>query len=232
MWFRCQEGINSNDERADPRLEESNMKICKSIILMLSGIGVGGVLGANVVAAGDVNKLVETCAGCHGKDGASQDPNVPIIGGVASSNLHDNLVAYQNKERPCPEAKFAEGSRKGQKTDMCQIAKELSEADINQVAQYFSAKKFVPAQQKFDEALAKEGKAYFSSHCEKCHTEGGSIAADESGILAGQWIPYLKSSLDEFMSGKRPMDKKMKPKIDELNQQKADALINYLGSEK
>lgn len=186
----------------------------------------------NHAMAADANKLMETCAACHGKDGASHDANVPIIGGMSSSYLHDELIAYQNRERPCPETKYVDGPKKDQKTDMCQIARDLSEADITAVSQYLAAKKFVRATQKNDAALASQGKAYFADHCEKCHTEGGSVAEDDSSILAGQWMPYLRESFDEFKSGKRPMDKKMKPKFDEMNKQDMEAVINYLGGEK
>jgi cytochrome c553 len=50
--------------------------------------GFGALLFAFVLAfaggsawAGDVNKLVEGCADCHGKNGASTESDVPIIGG-------------------------------------------------------------------------------------------------------------------------------------------------------
>ena len=35
--------------------------------------------------AADVNKVVETCANCHGKGGASTEPEVPIIGGYSAA---------------------------------------------------------------------------------------------------------------------------------------------------
>lgn len=201
-----------------------------TVFVLLAGASLVGLSLSTGVRAADVNKLVENCASCHGKDGASHESDVPTIGGVSAPYIHDSLVAYKNKERPCPETKYRDGPKKGQKTDMCQVAKELSEADINQVAQYFAGKKFVRADQKFDAALAKEGKGYHADHCEKCHTEGGSVADDDSGILAGQWMPYLKESFKEYESGKRPMPKEMKPKFEKLDKAKMEALINYYGS--
>jgi sulfide dehydrogenase cytochrome subunit len=113
---------------------------------------------------------------------------------------------------------------------MCQVAKDLSDADIKQVAQYFAGKKFVRAQQKFDPALAKKGKEIHEHTCDKCHSEGGSLASDDAGITAGQWMPYLKEQFKEFKAGKRPMVKKMKPKIEKLEPADIDALVNYYGS--
>jgi sulfide dehydrogenase cytochrome subunit len=198
--------------------------------VLLAGAGLFSLTLAAGVRAADVNKLVETCASCHGKDGASHESDVPNIGGVSAPYLHDSLVAYKNKKRPCPETKYREGPKKGQKTDMCQVAKELSEADVNEVAKFYAGKKFVRADQKFDPALAKQGKEYHADHCEKCHTEGGSVADDDSGILAGQWMPYLKETFSEYESGKRPMPEKMKPKFQKLDKAKMEALINYYGS--
>lgn len=187
--------------------------------VLLAGAGLFGLSMATGVWATDVNKLVESCASCHGKDGASAVSDVPIIGGYSAPYISDSLTAYKKKERPC-----------GQKMDMCQPAKDLSEADIKQVAQYFAGKKFVRAQQKFDPALAKKGKEIHELSCNKCHSEGGSLASDDAGILAGQWMPYLKEQFKEFKAGKRPMVKKMKPKMEKLQQADFDALVNYYGS--
>src|SRR3990172_8076628 len=199
-------------------------------IALLAGAGLFSLSLASGAWGADVNKLVEGCANCHGKDGASTESDVPIIGGYSAVVLSDNLTAYKKKQRPCPETKYRSGDKKGQKTDMCQVAKDLSEADIKQVAQHFAGKKFVRAQQKFDPALAKKGKEIHERSCEKCHSEGGSLADDDAGITAGQWMPYLREQFKEFKTGKRPMAKKMKPKMDKLGPADIDALINYYGS--
>jgi sulfide dehydrogenase cytochrome subunit len=180
--------------------------------------------------AADVNKLVAGCADCHGKNGASTEPDIPIIGGYSDEFLTDNLKAYKEKERVCPETKIRTGSKKGTKTDMCQVVKPMSEDDINQIAQYFSKQKFVRAKQKFDPALAKKGKEVHDQYCEKCHSEGGTVADDDAGMPAGQWMPYLRHAFDEFYTGKRPIAKKMKIKLDEISKSDVEALINFYGS--
>ena len=197
---------------------------------LLAGDGLFSLSLATGAWAADVNKLVDNCTNCHGKDGASTESDVPIIGGYSAPFISDSLAAYKKKERPCPETKYRGGDKKGQKTDMCQVAKDLSEADIKQVAQYFAGKKFVRAQQKFDPALAKKGKEIHEHTCDKCHSEGGSLASDDAGILAGQWMPYLKEQFKDFKAGKRPMVKKMKPKLEKLEQADIDALVNFYGS--
>jgi sulfide dehydrogenase cytochrome subunit len=197
---------------------------------LIAGAGLFSLSLATGAWAADVNKLAEGCANCHGKDGASTESDIPIIGGFSAVVLSDNLTAYKKKERPCPETKYRSGDKKGQKTDMCQVAKDLSEADIKQLAQHFAGKKFVRAKQKFDPALAKKGKETHERSCEKCHSEGGSLASDDAGMMAGQWMPYLKEQFKDFKAGKRPMPKKMKPKMEKLDQAEIDALVNYYGS--
>ena len=192
------------------------------------------LLGITMVAgsawAADAGKLAEGCANCHGKDGVSSESEVPTIAGFSAAYLDESLTRYKKKERNCPETKYHSGEKKGQKTDMCSIAKELSAADIKQLSQHYAGKKFVRAKQKFDPALAKKGAVLHERGCEKCHADNGSSPKDDSGILAGQWMPYLQEALADFKNGKRPIDKKMKPKIEKLDKADFDALVHYYGS--
>ena len=178
----------------------------------------------------DVGPVLETCAACHGKDGASTESDVPIIGGYSAKYLTDSLANYKNKARPCPEVKYSAGPQKGQSGDMCTVAGKLSDADAAAVADYLSKKPFVRAKQTADAAKAEHGKQLHATNCMKCHEDGGSSPDDDAGILAGQWMPYIRHSFEEFSSGKRPIPKKMKPKFDTLTKDDVDALVNYYGS--
>jgi sulfide dehydrogenase cytochrome subunit len=180
--------------------------------------------------AADANKLVENCTACHGKGGASTESDVPIIGGYSAVYLTGSLTAYKKQERPCPETKYRTGEKKGTRTNMCKIAKDMSPNDINQVAEYFAGQKFVRTPQKFDPELAKKGKNIHEMSCEKCHSENGTVASDDVGILAGQKMAYLEEQFKFFREGKRPISKKMKPKLDPLDKAGIEALINYYGS--
>ena len=198
--------------------------------IMWACSAVFGLALAGNAAAVDVKKLTETCSNCHGKGGASTVPEVPIIGGYSVEFLTNNLTAYKNKERTCPETEFRTGSKKGTKTNMCKMVADLSEGDIKQVAEYYSKQKFVRVKQKFDPALAKKGKEVHDLYCEKCHSEGGTVASDDAGMPAGQWTPYLKQAFEEFNTGKRPTPKKMKLKLDEIGPADIEALLHYYAS--
>jgi sulfide dehydrogenase cytochrome subunit len=181
-------------------------------------------------AAAPIEKLVAVCSDCHGKAGASTEHDIPIIGGYSSDFVVNNLKAYQKKDRDCPETKFRSGSKKGTKTTMCQIAKDLTGAEIREIADYFAQQKFVRAKQPFDAELARKGKKVHDQYCEKCHTDGGTHSDDEAGMPAGQWIPYLEQAFDEFSTGKRPITKKMKDKLDKVDKDEIKALVQFYAS--
>jgi cytochrome subunit of sulfide dehydrogenase len=187
-------------------------------------------LGFSGNARADVNALVAGCAECHGKDGASAESDVPIIGGYSAKYLTDSMANYKNKARPCPQTKLRTGPHKGDSTDMCTIAGKLSDEDVKLVAGYLAAKPFVRARQTADAAKAARGLQIQEAHCKKCHEDGGSSADDDAGILAGQWMPYIRHTFEEFSSGQRPIPKKMKPKFTELTKDDVEALVNYFGS--
>jgi len=173
----------------------------------------------------------QVCADCHGKDGASTESDVPIIGGLSETYLADSMAAYKDKKRPCPETAYRAGDKKRPKTDMCRVAVQLGAEDTAKVAKHLAAEPFVKAKQKFDAAKAATGKKVHDAACEKCHSEGGSLADDDAGMLAGQWMPYLRASLEEFATGRRPIPEKMKPKFDPLKPDERDALLHYYASQ-
>ena len=178
-----------------------------------------------------VANLVKACTHCHGKAGASAESDVPIIGGYSVEFLVNNIKAYREQERACPDTKYRNGPDKGKTSNMCQVAKKLNDSDIRQIAVHFSKQKFVRAKQQFDPALAAKGKEIHEVYCEKCHSDGGTQAKDDAGMMAGQWMPYLRQAFDEFVTGKRPIPKKMKRKLDEITPEDMDALVHYYGSQ-
>ena len=200
-------------------------------LLVVTALAVTAVLVTFDVSAAEVDKLVEECSYCHGKDGASSEPKIPTIGGASEYFLSDTMAVYKDKARPCPETEYPAGPEKGTKTDMCKEVAKLSDDDIDALAKFYASKPFVRAKQDFDAEKAEMGKKIHEHHCEKCHADGGSSKEDDAGILAGQWMPYLEHSFKEFTSGERDMPKKMKPKIKKLDASEIDALINYYGSQ-
>jgi sulfide dehydrogenase cytochrome subunit len=196
--------------------------VCLGIALGIGGIG--------VTHAASLEEVVANCESCHGKDGASSEPTVPIIGGYSAYYTEGRLIAYKNEETACPESEFVSGDKKGTKSSMCQVAKELDDGMMAEVAKHFADKPFVRAKQAFDPALAKAGEPVQVRHCDKCHEENGSLAESDAGILAGQWIPYMKQAIEEYDAGTRPMPEKMKEKYDRLDAKDKEAIIHFYAS--
>ena len=165
----------------------------------------------------------EKCAACHGKDGNSDDPKVPSIAGFSAPTITDMLEEYRSGDREGDKYK----PKDGKETDMNEVAKALSEEDSEAVAGYFAKQKFKPVANKFDAKLAKKGAKIHDKRCEKCHSEGGSVADDDAAILAGQWKEYLEEQFEELSKGERPMPKKMKKKFKKLNDKQKAALIEF-----
>jgi cytochrome c553 len=170
----------------------------------------------------------ETCDDCHGKGGVSTHADVPTIAGISAFALEEQLGQYKAKERPCAKVKFVAGKHPADaKDDMCTISGKLSDEQIAALAAHYAAQKFVPFKQAADPAKAAVGAKVHKDACDKCHTEGGSVAEDDASLLAGQPKGYLALALKELRSGEREMDKKMAPKIKALTDAETEALIEF-----
>lgn len=180
--------------------------------------------------AGDIGAMMADCNGCHGDKGVSQWNDVPTIAGIDAFVHADALFQFRDEELPCSESKYRQGDTSRAPTTMCAVAGDLSDEDIEALADAYSALPFVPAKQEFDPALAKAGAAVHDKLCEQCHSEGGSNVEDEASILAGQWAGYLEAAFANYLSGARPQDKKMEEKMNALSADDAKALIHYYAS--
>ena len=198
--------------------------------VLLTGACLFNLAFAAAAWAADVNELVETCSQCHQRDGASDDPNMPIIGGYSEPYIISSLTAYKKEARSCPDIDYISQEKKLETTNMCVISRVLGEEDIAKLAKYYASKKFRRANQDFNLELARKGQLIHERDCEKCHSEGGSLASDDAGILAGQWTPYLKQQFFAFYAEKRQLDKKMKPKFNKLDKTEIEALLNFYAS--
>lgn len=193
------------------------------------GLMSAGLFTAVTIAA-DLQPIKDDCAACHGDKGASTDPEFPIIGGLSEFYLDEAMRAYREGARPCEKTTYPAGPRKGQETDMCQLASELDGKTIEALAAYYAELPFVPAKQEFDPAKAALGAKLHERSCEKCHAAGGTDPMDDAGILGGQWKHYLEEAFAHFKDGRRVQDEKMKLKFDELDDEQRDALLHFYAS--
>jgi len=202
----------------------------RALALLLSGASIGLAV-ATVALAAEGAVVAEQCAVCHGKDGASSDSSIPTIGGYSAKYIVESIKNFRKKTRTCAEVTVLSGPNKGTKSDMCKVVADLSEADAEAVARYLAAQKFVRAKQPFDPVRAKRGSTVYKLRCEKCHENAGSSPDEDNGILAGQWMPYLREQMAGFRTGKRPLDEKMKLRLDRVNKEEEETLLHFFASQ-
>lgn len=183
---------------------------------LLSGLLASGVAAAATPSA---KALSITCAGCHGFNGVSVGPASPSLAGLPHEFFVESMKAYQDGTRPA--------------TVMDRIAKGYSAEEISLMADYFSAMDFVPATQDFDKAQVAAGKRIVERRrsCGTCHEENGTFGVDDLPQIAGQWTPYVRYSIEDFLSKSRPMSEDKTRQIEGLSQSDIDAVAAFLASQ-
>ena len=197
----------------------------RSTLLQTALLTCGLSFSAVSIAGGASGEMLgNTCAGCHGTNGVSNGPASPSLAGIDYDYMVDAMKTFQAGER--------------RSTIMTRIAKGYDDADIEAMSKYFSEKKYVLASQEFDADAAKRGKKLHQKYCKNCHGDTGASedSDDDSGMLAGQWKPYLSYTFADYQAGEREMGKKMKKKFKSLHKKAGDKgvadLIEFYASQK
>jgi len=188
----------------------------RKILSLLLGSGLM-LVAAHVAAAPTGTMLADTCAGCHGTDGASTGPAIPSIAGLSETYMVDTMKAFKSGDR--------------HSTVMGRIAKGYSDEEFALMATVFAKQPIATTSQKTDSAKVAAGLKLHEKNCAKCHDENGGLPDDDAGILASQWAPYLKYSLMDAKAGTREMPKKMMKKVKGLSDADIDALVHFYASQ-
>ncbi|MGB5719024.1 MAG: c-type cytochrome, partial [Gammaproteobacteria bacterium] len=176
------------------------------------------LLGAShLSAAPGATMLADTCAGCHGTDGASTGPATPSIAGMSEVYMVDSMKAFKSGER--------------HSTVMGRIARGYSDEEFRLMASVFAKQPVAITSQQMDATSVAAGEKLFGNNCEKCHDGKGGLADDDAGILYSQWLPYLQYSMEDFKAGSREMPKKMKKKVDALSDAELESLLQFFASQ-
>ena len=197
------------------------------LVLLKLFILLSCLVATTAVPAADFVKLVQSCEHCHGKDGNSNTPEVPIIAGFSYEGFLNTIDVFREDDRIAREF-----HKPGEpETIMNEIAKGLSDEEVLNLADYFSKRKFKPAQQSVNTELAQRGEVIHKRSCERCHTDNGAHPVEDAAILAGQWTPYLRRQFDNFLSGKRIVPRSMLRRIKKLSQDDIEALLHFYASQ-
>jgi cytochrome c553 len=163
------------------------------------------------------------CAACHGLDGNSPIPANPRIAGQHASYIYKQLSDYKS------------GRRKN--AIMNGMAATLSEADMRNLAAYYSAQKAAGGGAQDTELIALGQKLYRGGMisigvpaCTGCHAPDGSGIPAQYPRLGGQHREYTKAQLESFRSGERSNDPNamMRAITHRLTDEEMAALAEYI----
>ena len=160
------------------------------------------------------------CAACHGANGRSDMPGVPVLAGQPSLYVITQLFL------------FREGRRNNDA--MIALAKPMKDADLRGYSDYIGTLAAVPAPPPAappDAARMSKGQALAQQHkCTFCH------GADLSGgqqvpRIGGQKEDYVRATLRGFKSGDRPgYTRAMTEALSQVPEQDLDLLAYYVAN--
>jgi cytochrome c553 len=173
---------------------------------------------AEAAAGADIEagrQKAQVCFACHGPEGNSANPVMPTLAGQPAQFISIELF------------QFREGNRKD--PQMTPMAANLTNADMNDLAAYFSAQQPRPPSHKTDPANAATApKLAQQFNCVQCH---GKALLGQQHIprLAGQQFEYLKMQLRGFKAQTRAdLDGNMTSAAQALTENDIDALVDYI----
>jgi cytochrome c553 len=137
-------------------------------------------------------RFAQVCAACHGANGRSDMPGVPVLAGQPSLYAITQLFLFREARR--------------NNEAMTAVAKTLTDDDLRGFSDYIGTLPPVPAPPPAtppDAARMAKGKALAEQHkCVFCH--GADLGGGQQvPRIAGQREEYLQASLRGFQSGKR-----------------------------
>jgi len=182
--------------------------------LKVNGSRCEGQAGPPPLSPPSAIALANNCAICHGTDGVSAGPSMPTITGLGKDYFIRTMTAYQTDARASNMMKL--------------IATGYTEEQINLVADHFSKKSFVAAEQQFDINIVRRGWHIHKDRCINCHVESGRNKTLTGTILAGQWQTYLQATMKDYQAGRsRNIPADMALQFDGLDNSSITALATY-----
>ena len=152
-----------------------------------------GASAAGTIAGEYADRFRNACAGCHGANGRSEMPGVPVLAGQPSLYTITQLFL------------FREGRRSNEA--MVALAKPMKDADLRGFSDHIGTLPPVPAPAPAappDAARMSKGQALARQNkCTMCH--GDDLAGGQQvPRIGGQKEDYVRATLRGFKSGERP----------------------------
>lgn len=132
---------------------------------------------------------IAQCGTCHGEDGNSKLENIPSLAGQPAFFTLNQLILMR------------EGVRKVEA--MAPFVKDLTDADIQALADHFEKLPPKPSEETVDPALAERGARIAAQRrCESCHLP--TLAGQQQmPRLAKQRIDYMVHAMKQYLTDSR-----------------------------
>ena len=174
------------------------------------------------IAAGAREYMI-ACAGCHGVDGNSANPEWPKLAGQGEKYLVKQLQEFKSGKRD--------------NALMAAQAMPLSDQDMQDLAAYFAGQ--TQSQGAADESLVELGEKIYRggnptsgvAACIGCHGPAGKgNPAALFPALSGQHAKYVETQLHAFKAGERDNDaaKMMRNTASSMTEQEIKAVASYI----
>ena len=208
---------------------------CSALVVLVVGCSnekPAGNIEAGKELASKGRGTIPSCGACHGVNGeGNQQGGFPRLAGLHPQYLQKQLQDFSRELPPAgvviePVARdysktpriyadktmFTPGVRRD--ATMSQIAKQLSETDIQNLGAYYGSLSFTasPVKAEYEvlergQDLALRGKAeYGLPACVSCHAPDGEGFGSNFPPLVGQPSPYLIEQINRWQRGERDND--------------------------
>ncbi len=212
------------------------------IIALGLGLVAAGQVGAQEDEYAAVRDKLEACFTCHGVNGASQDPQFPIIAGQHLHYLYVQLKDFGTGRRISPMMteivaglsmeEMLAGNLQGGRSDsrvMTQVATGLTKDEMLLIAKFFSEQEWPNIAYTADPDEASKGEtATVAGQCVQCH-RGGYEGDSRIPRVAGQYPAYLKKTMLDFKSKERNNSPAKSTLMASYSASDIAAMAEYLG---
>jgi cytochrome c553 len=218
----------------------AGLALLPALLLPLPWAATARAEGQHAYDRENAQEILETCAGCHGKDAqGGGDGEYPRLAGMPERYIARQLRAFKSRTRiNIPMYQYAT-ERELPEPDVLDIARLISGLElITQMpdlpAETSAYQRLLIAGRVFNirraEGDVERGRELFEDTCEECHGEQGFGDEDEATPpLAGQYTEYLRRQIGLYRSGERKHED-MEEVVAELTDAEFDDVFAWLST--
>ncbi len=163
--------------------------------------------------------LVGVCIACHGATGIASSEEIPSIAGQNEAFLYETLKDFKEGNRPSAQ--------------MRGIARELSDAELRELARHFALQPYVRSVQAVEPERVTRGKEVYARLCQLCHLEEGrSTTYADYPLLAGQSLPYMLKEIKLILDKRRRVELIKHDMLELASRQQIEDAIHFFAGQR